>query len=650
MALRKVQSGVIADNAITSAKIASGAVTAADLNSDVSTVINNVTVDTVFTGDSITIPAGTTAERPTSPTGGMVRYNTDTGLVEQYNSAGWQGIDSPPTVSSYSGIINENTNSTITIGGTNFKPGSVVYIEGAAVGGIPRALTTTYVSSISLTAVTNAGSVNYVGNGSYDVKVTNPSGLSATLSPAGTVDRDPIWSTGAGTLATIADEYGSYSPIATVSASDPDSTTITYSISSGSLPTNVTLNTSNGQISGNPSNVSSPTTYTFDITAASNNQSVPRTFSIIVNPALDGTSSARAATSASAIKTLTGTTTDGKYWLKPTGGSGTAFEAYCIMGRDGGGWVKALQFYNNTDMATSAAVNSGSTWCNSEVNFAGGKIANADWAALNTTNSFLMRVGHTANTPVFKRYWRYRVVNTIQGHHPRASRLWLQPYNSALVNVVTYVGDNCADSGTIPGNGETFSYDFGSPTWVVSAGSYVSYGGGTRNATIAVDYSDDNSNWTNYYTAQMLASSCGVIAAQSNSIGLGDNLFCSGQGTGKLVYSATLPTYGTDVDPTSNYSLYLDTTSNGSYEYQAAHTPDAQGRCNHTTNYWISDHNYNGSYVGTTPPANSIPQCWTIGTNRLVTNLHWMSGQTLQSGGSTVWGDSTSTSAAFFIK
>lgn len=650
MALRKVQGGAIADNAITSAKIASGAVTAADLNSDVSTVINNVTVNTVFTGDSITIPAGTTAQRPTSPTAGMIRYNITTGLVEQYNAAGWQGIDSPPTVSSYSGIINENTNSTITVNGTNFKTGSVVYVEGTAVGGIPRALTTTYVSSTQLTAATNAASVNYTGNASYDIKVSNPSGLSATLSPAGTVDRDPIWSTGAGTLATIIDEYGSYSPIATVSASDPDGTSITYSISSGALPTNVSLNSSNGQITGNPSNVSGSTTYTFDVTATSNTQAVPRTFSIIVNPALDGTSSARAATSASAIKSLTGTTSDGKYWLKPTGGSGTAFEAYCIMSRDGGGWVKALQFYNNTDMATSAAVNSGSTWCNSEVNFAGGKIANADWAALNTTNSFLMRVGHTAQTPTMHRYWRYRVGATINGHHPRAARLWLQPYNSALVNVQTYTSDNCSDSGTIPNNGETFVYDFGSPTWVVSAGCYVSYGGGARNAYIYVDYSDDNSNWTNYYSAQMNASSCGVIPASSNSIGLYDGLFCSGAGTAKLAYASTLPTYGTDLDPTSNYSLYLDTTSNGSYEYQAAMTPDAQARCNHTTNYWISDHNYNGSYVGSVPPANTIPICWTIGTNRLVTNLHWMSGQTLQSTGSLVWGDSTSTSASIFIK
>lgn len=312
---------------ITSASIANDAVASDQLAANIQ-----------FPGDYIVIPSGSTAERPVSATPGMLRYNTTTGLVEQYNVAGWQGIDSPPIVTSYSGVINENTNSTITINGTNFKAGSVVYIEGSAVSGIPRALTTTYISSTQLTASTNATSVNYTGNASYDIKVTNPSGLSATLSPAGTIDRDPIWSTGAGTIATINDAYGSYSPITTLSASDPDGTSITYSITSGSLPTNVSLNSSNGQISGDPSNVSGSTTYTFEVTATSNTQSVPRSFNIIVNPTADGSSSSRAATSASAIKSLTGTTSDGYYWII-TPSDGVARQWHCDMNTDGGGWV-----------------------------------------------------------------------------------------------------------------------------------------------------------------------------------------------------------------------------------------------------------------------------------------------------------------------
>ena len=44
-------------------------------------------VNTVFGGDDgITVPTGGTAARPTSPVVGTVRYNTDLGLLENYNS------------------------------------------------------------------------------------------------------------------------------------------------------------------------------------------------------------------------------------------------------------------------------------------------------------------------------------------------------------------------------------------------------------------------------------------------------------------------------------------------------------------------------------------------------------------------------------
>jgi hypothetical protein len=193
MPLRKIQTSAITDNAITTDKIAPGAVTAADLNNDVNNVINNVTVDTVFTGDSITIPAGTTAERPASPTVGMLRYNTDSGLVEQYNASGWQGIDAPPSITGFSGVINEDSSTTITINGSNFKTGSIVSIEGAGVNGIPRLLVTTYVNSTQLTATTNASAVGFTGGQLFNIKVSNPSGLSAVLDNAGIVDRDPVW-------------------------------------------------------------------------------------------------------------------------------------------------------------------------------------------------------------------------------------------------------------------------------------------------------------------------------------------------------------------------------------------------------------------------------------------------------------------------
>ncbi len=66
------------------------------------------------------------------------------------------------------------------------------------------------------------------------------------------------------------------------------------------------------------------------------------------------------------------------------------------------------------------------------------------------------------------RYWRYVVGTTIVGHHPRVSRIIL---GNAVgdTTIVTFTSDNCADSGTIPSDGSSYSYDF-----LASAVSYDS--------------------------------------------------------------------------------------------------------------------------------------------------------------------------------
>jgi hypothetical protein len=239
--------------------------------------------NTKFTGtDSIEVPAGTTAERSGTELG-QLRYNTDLGFLEQYNATGWAGIDAPPTVGSFSGTIFEAVDSTITILGSNFKSGSQVAITGAAVSGIDRNLSTTFVNSGELTAATNASSVSFVGGASFSIKVINPSGLSAVLEPAGDVDRAPVWTTSAGSLGTVTD--GNRSTTFTLVATDPDgSGTITYSVVSGSLPNGASLDSNTGVISGFNA-VGSNTTSNFTVRATSSVGSTTqdRAFSITVN-------------------------------------------------------------------------------------------------------------------------------------------------------------------------------------------------------------------------------------------------------------------------------------------------------------------------------------------------------------------------------
>ena len=70
-------------------------------------VLDNQSKENVdLDGQFVRVPHGTTAQRPSSPAGGQLRFNTDLGTLEQYNTnTNLLGIDSPPIISSlaYSG-------------------------------------------------------------------------------------------------------------------------------------------------------------------------------------------------------------------------------------------------------------------------------------------------------------------------------------------------------------------------------------------------------------------------------------------------------------------------------------------------------------------------------------------------------------------
>ena len=91
----------------------------------------------------------------------------------------------------------------------------------------------------------------------------------------------PVWSTTAGLLAVI-NEREFYSQ--TLTATDADGDTLTYSKIAGTLPTGIEL-TSGGVLRGTPSEVSTRTLYTFVIRASDGTNIADRTFSLQVQGA-----------------------------------------------------------------------------------------------------------------------------------------------------------------------------------------------------------------------------------------------------------------------------------------------------------------------------------------------------------------------------
>jgi len=355
MAIRKIVSRSILDGTVQTVDLAAGSLSSAGLD----------ITGAGGTGAAL-LPKGTTAQRPSSPEEGYIRYNTTLHNYEQYTNLGWVSIAAPPTINSVatSTILGSADPQTITINGANFDAGASVTILGANLSTTYTPATTTYVSGSQITCTfTSAGGLlTGVGSTSgggepYSVKVTNSTGLSTTLSSAFSINDIVTWSTSAGNLATIYN--GTAMSTVTVAATDPESVGITYAVSSGSLPPSISLNTSTGAITGTSNtntgyvaNGGVGTTYNFTLTASDGaNTAVSRSFNII-KKWYDGSTSTLAPAAATSIYDL-GVTTNGYYWLNL---DGTARQFYCDM--TNGGWIMVAHWSPNTDNSGTAAVGS----------------------------------------------------------------------------------------------------------------------------------------------------------------------------------------------------------------------------------------------------------------------------------------------------
>ena len=211
-------------------------------------VLDNQSKENVdLDGQYVRVPHGTTAQRPSNPAAGYMRFNTTLGTLEQWNTNtnNWfQAIDSPPIISSlsYSGSNTAKApagGETITLTGSNFKTGFSLTIGGTT------ANTTTFVDSTTVRFTTPAKTI-----GDYDVVLTNTNGLAATLTNGISVNGVPAFTTAIGNVGSVIEDVA-MSTI-TIVAAEPDGGTLAFSVTSGALPTGVSLGSANGQLTGTP--------------------------------------------------------------------------------------------------------------------------------------------------------------------------------------------------------------------------------------------------------------------------------------------------------------------------------------------------------------------------------------------------------------
>jgi len=179
--------------------------------------------------------------------------------------------ETKPTISSISPTVIENTQTSITITGTNFVTGANVEAVGTN-GAIVQADTVTFNSATSISAAFTIST-----DGTYFLRIENPDGNAVRSSSALlTVSDAPAWTTSAGSL-------GSNSAASSISYTVAATGATSFAKTSGTFPGGVSLDTSTGVISGTESGATSETTYSFTITATdAEGQTADRAFSITI--------------------------------------------------------------------------------------------------------------------------------------------------------------------------------------------------------------------------------------------------------------------------------------------------------------------------------------------------------------------------------
>ena len=232
-------------------------------------------------GDTITVPSGATLNLAnatvTYPDGSVQNVDLANSSITINGSAVALGGsvtvgETKPTITGISPSVIENTQTAITITGTNFV--SVPTVEAiSSTGAITRADTVSFSSATSIVA-----NFTLAVDGTYFIRVENNDGNAVRSGSALlTVSDAPAWTTSAGSLGTNAAGTSiSYTVAATGATS--------FSKTSGTFPGGVSLNSGTGVISGTESGATTETTYSFTIRATdAEGQTADRAFSITIS-------------------------------------------------------------------------------------------------------------------------------------------------------------------------------------------------------------------------------------------------------------------------------------------------------------------------------------------------------------------------------
>ena len=218
---------------------------------------------------------------PTVNTGVFLKLPTADGTANQVIATNGSGTlsfaDSItfPTIGSISPGVIENTQTAVTITGTNFKDSSTPPFVDAINASTGAIVTADSVSFTNATTVVATFTISV--DGTYFLRLENNDGIACRSGTALlTVSDAPAWTTSAGSLGSVANGGTVNFTVAATNAT-------AFAKVSGTFPGGVTINNS-GVISGTESGSTATTTYNFTIRATdAEGQTADRAFSITIS-------------------------------------------------------------------------------------------------------------------------------------------------------------------------------------------------------------------------------------------------------------------------------------------------------------------------------------------------------------------------------